>query len=34
MRFAFTHQEQIGLWASQYGEGVLECPHLEYRPQL
>ncbi len=30
MRFALTQQEQIGLWASQDGEGVLECPYLEH----
>ena len=34
MRFSLTQQEQIGLWAGQYGEGVLECLHLEHRTQL
>ena len=34
VRFPLTQQEQIGLWASQDSEGVLECLYLEYRPQL
>ena len=34
MRFALAHQKKIGLWASQYDIGALECLYLENRPQL